>query len=469
MSSSIYEDHKTKKETTSHFSNKLYSSPLRERYKKEDAAKSKKNEEKKTSSSNKTVKKSGIKSFGMKGLAVPESSHFNTISKKYHNRLSSGNKSMLQSSGDKNLINTQDRPQSSRGYLNTSSMAENLNKLETASANSNRSFQKAGHNSTLKSVRSTKVLSRIKDDLKSSGKPLVVEYSSGAVHDIDISTALAVRENLEKISTLICPKRRGGASGFRSVDRKKSRDKLGSLTRSQFKKPNKNRLGSETRVDGAPTSQLSLIELTEKILNRAEKINKKEKARAHSDFPLKNKLKYLEEENRRVIQSYEIRIKDLERQLERKQKRRNTLQKMRKEEGPYTEDQKKFMIEDYENVLLILNEKHLDLKETYPEYANIADERQMETSQVLETMIDFLNKKNGPGQKLTKQSQSVDTLEYSVEMEDTNALNNTEIHFTPSRLLDDSMNDSCRITVTDTNEKESNSSPEKSIEVEKFE
>mmetsp|Transcript_4439 Transcript_4439/g.4139 ORF Transcript_4439/g.4139 Transcript_4439/m.4139 type:complete len:116 (+) Transcript_4439:594-941(+) len=115
---------------------------------------------------------------------------------------------------------------------------------------------------------------------------------------------------------------------------------------------------------------------------------------------------------------------------------------MRKEEGPYTEDQKKFMIEDYENVLLILNEKHLDLKETYPEYANIADERQMETSQVLETMIDFLNKKNGPGQKLTKQSQSVDTLEYSVEMEDTNALNNTEIHFTPSRLLDDSMNDS---------------------------
>ena len=50
------------------------------------------------------------------------------------------------------------------------------------------------------------------------------------------------------------------------------------------------------------------------------------------------------------------------------------------------------MLEDYEKLLYVLNEKHQDLKENSPTYSQIADEKEMETSEVLETLIEYLKK-----------------------------------------------------------------------------
>lgn len=71
----------------------------------------------------------------------------------------------------------------------------------------------------MKSYKSEDHIDQLKKDLKESHQPVVVAYGSSPQNDIEISTALALREKLEKISDLIIPKRKRIGSGVRSAER----------------------------------------------------------------------------------------------------------------------------------------------------------------------------------------------------------------------------------------------------------
>lgn len=122
------------------------------------------------------------------------------------------------------------------------------------------------------------------------------------------------------------------------------------------------------------------------------------------------------------------------------------------------------MLEDYENVLLVLNDKHLDLKEAHPEYATLANEREMETAQVLEVMIDFLNQN-----QLVKQKETGPSLESSVNLDDSSIIFKPGMSFTPTRFKGESVLSSSGKAKTETHTSDKNSSPGKSTDMNPFE
>ncbi|CAI2363858.1 unnamed protein product [Moneuplotes crassus] len=458
MSSIIYEDQNPNRDSASRFSNIFYTTPLRKRYGKENVLNNSQDIIEKTPDPSIIIeRKSGVKSFGKKGLSSPQAYKMTTMTKKYKTRGSSDKQLFSFVSSEKDTTDTHGRIKSSKN-VSMLPMNEELHDLEIESVSSGQSSKKDAKYSTLRLNKSTKEISRLKKELKENHQPMVVDYSSGPIQDMDISATMALRENLIKITNLLYIKKKCNGSEMRPLETSTSPSQRSTYNRIRCKSPKHKRLGSETRLTGIPNSQLSLLELSEKILKKAEKISEQEKSKIHHEFPLRNKIKFLETENQRISQSYEIRIKELESQLARK-KKRGVSRKSRasKEDGVYTKGQQKQMVEDYENVLLVLNEKHITLAEDFPDYNAVVDESKLSTSEMLQEMLDYLHKKTNveKPRKTVKEAHFKDAIESSMNPQRNSQFFCPKMTFEPNRFKGDSVHNSVGVKVSKIDEDDS--------------
>eukprot|EP00344_Euplotes_crassus_P001678 CAMPEP_0196996668 /NCGR_PEP_ID=MMETSP1380-20130617/2477_1 /TAXON_ID=5936 /ORGANISM="Euplotes crassus, Strain CT5" /LENGTH=208 /DNA_ID=CAMNT_0042412707 /DNA_START=18 /DNA_END=644 /DNA_ORIENTATION=- len=208
MSSIIYEDQNANRDSASRFSNIFYTTPLRKRYGKENVLNNSQDIIEKTPDPSIIIeRKSGVKSFGKKGLSSPQAYKMTTMTKKYKTRGSSDKQLFSFVSSEKDTTDTHGRIKSSKN-VSMLPMNEELHDLEIESVSSGQSSKKDAKYSTLRLNRSTKEISRLKKELKENHQPMVVDYSSGPIQDMDISATMALRENLIKITNLLYIKKK---------------------------------------------------------------------------------------------------------------------------------------------------------------------------------------------------------------------------------------------------------------------
>lgn len=188
-----------------------------------------------------------------------------------------------------------------------------------------------------------------------------------------------------------------------------------------------------------------VLEMVKKLKNKPEKSKLSNKNRKSSlsrsrvismESSLKNKISNLENENKRLINLYEKKIGKLSKQIE-KLKSQNIPLSRTSEIAPsqYTIEQKEFMLEDYEKLLLVLNEKHQELKSSSPSYKKIANEKESYSSEILLMMIEHL--KNSRSITIGDGSKELNSSKDSSKMTNDNSI----VVFKPRKFNDFSKND----------------------------